>query len=242
MRHARPFPTVDYMIGWVRNAVVEHVQHAFMFISLTKSIKWWRKITIFEVVITTRALSDKSFILNPNVKTIRVNQIKGQFAPFIKPDQRSLGITKHLIERKVLFWSDFYSTRRSLLHSLSSWDLVLSVDTFYERYKLQPFAWEAKTANNRWKFGACESAGKYARINPRFLLWENQAGARFFSQSPSVEIIVSNERLLCNKADLLFIILGITFELKTWSLVSHTSLTSLICSRTTACIIMVSDI
>ena len=68
---------------------------------------------------TTRARSNKSFILCLYMKIIRVNQVKGHFVPFLQPDRRGI-IAKHLIYRKVLFSSDACSTRRrSFLHSLS---------------------------------------------------------------------------------------------------------------------------
>ena len=86
-----------WLVDW-RKIIGLLMRHAFWCNFLTKSVKQWGKIFIFEVQTTAPACSRKSFFLCLYMKTIGAKQAKLHFAYFVQLDQHGL------ITSSILMW------------------------------------------------------------------------------------------------------------------------------------------
>ena len=88
-RQRQRHKSMIWLVEW-RKIIVLHVRHAFRCIVLTQSAKRRLEIFIFEVLMTTRARSSKSFTLCLYMKTFRTKLAKVQLAYFVQSDQHGI--------------------------------------------------------------------------------------------------------------------------------------------------------
>ena len=99
--------SVSNFLSFQKNIRAASAARFLVQIFSTKSPKRRREILIFEVLTTTPARSNKSFILCFYTKSIRARQAKVHLAYLVQCDQH-VKIATHLTLRKVLFYGDVF--------------------------------------------------------------------------------------------------------------------------------------